>query len=174
MKYINFAKEEVNNEANLKISLETALESIVLLKNDNDSLPLKTKTIDLFGNGAKHTVKCGLGSGEVNDLFYVSIYDALKEAGYNILTLDWLNRYDIEYNLALKEYKKVVRNTIYHFDFINFMGERLNFIPGELIKDEDIKSDTCIYVISRFSGEGKDISKEEYSITKIEYENIKN
>ena len=172
MKYINFAKEEVNNEANLKISLETALESIVLLKNDNDSLPLKTKTIDLFGNGAKHTVKCGLGSGEVNDLFYVSIYDALKEAGYNILTLDWLNRYDIEYNLALKEYKKVVRNTIYHFDFINFMAKKIDFIPKTIVKEEDIKSDTCIYVISRLSGEGSDVAKIDYTISKVEYDNL--
>lgn len=177
MRYMNYAISEETKtpliEANEKISLKCALESIVLLKNENNTLPLTDLSIDLFGNGARHTIKGGLGSGEVNELINKSIYDAFLESDFKINSLNWLDNYDLLYNYELRKYKKRIHKLIYHFDFINFMGERLNFIPGELIKDEDIKSDTCIYVISRFSGEGKDITKEEYSITKIEYENIK-
>ncbi len=177
MKYINYAIRENRitplEEANKDISLRAAIDSIILLKNDNETLPLKDKSIDLFGNGAKYTIKGGLGSGEVNELENISIYDALRAQGFKVNSDSWLTRYDNLYKKEIKEYRKEIRKTLMHLDFINLMGKRINFIPGDLIADNDIFSNTCIYVISRFSGEGKDILKEEYSITDIELENIK-
>ncbi len=176
MRFINFAISDGNptplEQANENISLKCALDSIILLKNENNCLPLKNKEIDLFGNGARHTIKGGLGSGEVNELNVKSIYDAFIASEFKINSNDWLDHYDNLYNIELKKYRKAIHKSIYHFDFINFMGKRINFVPGRLIDNNDIKSDICIYIISRFSGEGKDILKEEYSITDIELKNI--
>lgn len=177
MRFINFALKDSSKtsilESNENVSLKCALESIILLKNDNNALPLKSKKIDLFGNGVRHTIKGGLGSGEVNELDVKSIYDAFKELGFEICSDSWLDRYDKLYNEELIRYKKSIHKAIYHFDFINFMGLRLNFISGDLLDDLDCDSLTCIYVISRFSGEGKDITKEEYSISSTELNNLK-
>ena len=88
MRFINFALKDSSKtsilESNENVSLKCALESIILLKNDNNALPLKSKKIDLFGNGVRHTIKGGLGSGEVNELDVKSIYDAFKELGFEI------------------------------------------------------------------------------------------
>ena len=177
MRFINFAVKDsmptAITKASEEVSLKCALDSIILLKNDNNILPLKNKKIDLFGNGARHTIKGGLGSGEVNEINVKSIYDAFKDLEFEICSNSWLDRYDKLYEEELLKYKKSIKKSIYHFDFINFMGLRLNFIPGDLLNDLDLNSDTCVYVISRFSGEGRDISKEEYTITDIELENLK-
>ena len=53
------SKEEVS------LSLEAALEGMVLLKNENDILPLppQTRTVALFGGaGAMHTATAGTGA----------------------------------------------------------------------------------------------------------------
>ena len=177
MRFMNFAVRENTltpiEDANIKTSLKCALDSIILLKNENNTLPLIDKTIDLFGNGVRHTIKGGLGSGEVNELNVSSIYDAFKEMDFKINSDVWLDKYDVLYQKELKKYKREIHKSIYKFDFINFMGKRINFIPGDLLNESDIKSDTCIYVISRFSGEGRDILKEEYQISNVEYNNLK-
>ncbi len=176
MRFINFAVRDPHltsiGEANSDVSFRCAMDSIVLLKNEFNTLPLIDKNIDLFGNGARHTIKSGLGSGEVNELNVKSIYEAFKELGFNIGSDSWLDRYDALYDAEVKKYRKTIHKAIYHLDFINFMGLRLNFIPGDIIDDLDVKSDTCVYVISRFSGEGSDIDKSEYSITDVELKNI--
>ena len=50
--------------------------------------------IALYGSGARHTVQGGTGSGEVNSRFSVTVEEGLREAGFQILTADWLDRYD--------------------------------------------------------------------------------
>ena len=68
---------------NLQIAYKAACESIVLLENDG-TLPLENKTVALFGNGAKRTVKGGTGSGEVNERHSVSILEGLENAGFTV------------------------------------------------------------------------------------------
>ena len=52
---------------NAKRSKDIAVQGMVLLEN-HGGLPLqnKNKKIALFGNGARHTIKGGTGSGDVN------------------------------------------------------------------------------------------------------------
>ena len=50
--------------------------------------------IALYGSGARHTVQGGTGSGEVNSRFSVTVEEGFREAGFQILTTDWLDRYD--------------------------------------------------------------------------------
>ena len=72
---------------------KNASEGMVLLKNENDLLPIKTKSIALFGAGSIDTVFCGSGSGYANAPYTVNCYEGLKNAGFNITSLDWIRRF---------------------------------------------------------------------------------
>ena len=89
----------------LKLVRELGGECPVLLENRR-VLPIRQPgRIALYGSGARHTVKGGSGSGEVNTRFEVNIYDGLKDAGFDITTDGWLDRYDEAYDTNLAEYK---------------------------------------------------------------------
>ena len=80
---------------NRHLSRQIATEGIVLLKNDG-TLPLNESCtkIALYGNGGRRTIYGGTGSGEVNSREQVSIEQGLLNAGVQITTNDWLNRYE--------------------------------------------------------------------------------
>ena len=152
---------------------ELAGECLVLLENDG-TLPIRNPgRIAIFGNGARHTVKGGGGSGEVNTRSNVSICDGLAEAGFEITSTGWLDRYDDIYNSTLNEYLTEVdrlakeRNTA----AINIMFEKAFVAPAmPQITEEDIAiagTDTAFFVISRDSSEGRDrtLTKGDYYLT---------
>ena len=113
MKYITGAlcnsELSTREEENRKIAYDAALESIVLLKNDNNILPLRPCRIALFGAGASLTIKGGTGSGEVNERYSVSILEGLREAGFDITTLDYLKEVEEEYEKNKLKYMQEFR-----------------------------------------------------------------
>ena len=74
----------------LDILDEISGECSLFLKRE-DFLPLNKdiKEIALFGNGVRHTVKGGTGSGNVDIHFFDTIYDVFKNAGIKITTDKW-------------------------------------------------------------------------------------
>ena len=74
-------------EAHAKIAREAAAEGMVLLKNENNTLPLKEKnTVAIFGKISYHLIEAGTGSGGVRSNKYaISVNEGLKEAGFSIL-----------------------------------------------------------------------------------------
>lgn len=75
----NFAS--VNFEKNNKLAVEAASESIVLLKNENNILPLNKnffKKIGIIGRFAKEPRIQGSGSSQVNPTLLNSPYDCIK------------------------------------------------------------------------------------------------
>ena len=75
--------------AHRKVAREAAAEGIVLLKNENQVLPLKEGcALAVYGAGAGRTIKGGTGSGDVNERENVSIWQGLKNAGYQITNED--------------------------------------------------------------------------------------
>lgn len=71
-----------------------APQSMVLLASDG-SFPLTHPgPVALFGAGARHTVKGGTGSGDVNSRRVVTIEEGLTRAGFTITTTGWLDAYD--------------------------------------------------------------------------------
>ncbi|WP_197068275.1 glycoside hydrolase family 3 C-terminal domain-containing protein [Candidatus Soleaferrea massiliensis] len=80
---------------NAALSMRAASEGMVLLENQNNALPLHTKKIALYGGGAQATVKGGTGSGDVNSRHVVTVREAMEEAGYDIVTRDWLDAWQV-------------------------------------------------------------------------------
>lgn len=67
-----------------ELARRLAAEGIVLLKNEG-LLPFEpSASIALLGSGADHTVKGGIGSGDVNNRENVSIYQGFKDAGISV------------------------------------------------------------------------------------------
>jgi beta-glucosidase len=66
-----------------QIARHAATQGMVLLKNDDDALPLPPSgTVALFGNAAYELIVGGTGSGDVNEAYAVSLDAGLTEAGY--------------------------------------------------------------------------------------------
>ena len=168
---------------NRELSRVAAREGFVLLKNDNNALPLKNKRIALYGMGARLTVKGGLGSGSVEERYSVNIEDGLKNAGFEITTGKWLDDYDSEYTSTYKEYHDMVEEKVK--DLVNPMeiipiahSYVYRYPSGRLVTKEDIEksnTDTVIYVLMRQAGESNDRKLEngDYYITDIERENLR-
>ena len=159
---------------------ELASECMVLLENDG-ALPIRNPgRIALYGNGARHTVKGGGGSGEVNTRNNVTICDGLEDAGFDIASKGWLDRYDDIYNSSLKAYmdnvesiakERGVPTTSVYFE----MAFEAPKMP--LITEEDYSEalcDTAVFVISRDSTEGRDRTptKGDYYLTDEENANL--
>lgn len=84
----------------LELAAETVSEGIVMLKNDNNALPLqKDEVISVFGRIQLHYYKSGTGSGGMVNVSKVTgITDGLIEAGVKLNTelLDIYRRWDDE------------------------------------------------------------------------------
>ena len=152
----------------------------VLLEN-RGALPIRQPgRIALYGNGARHTVRGGSGSGEVNTRFDINVYDGLKDAGFEITTDGWLSRYDESYDSNLADYKATVAaySEAQNIALANAYFEVARPLTAEpLITDQDFADsdcDTAIYVIARESGEGRDrvADKGDYYLSDEEEANI--
>ncbi len=175
-------EESELEKVNRAIAKEAALEGIVLLKNDNDVLPLKDKKIALYGNGAKMTIKGGSGSGDVRERYSVNIFDGLKNNDFEILSTKWINSFDDDYNEKKRKFTENIEENIKKFNvfqtmqmFIYIGEQHLEYPTATKIEKEDlVDCDTCVYVLSRQAGEGKDreLKKGDYYLTDIERYNI--
>lgn len=170
------SKRELKNR---EIAYNAALEGIVLLKNDNNALPVKKGNIALYGSGSKLTIKGGTGSGEVNERYSVNIYDGLVNRGFKITTESWINDLMKDYEAVLADYKERTKFNLFKMkDLINIMGTPISYPIGRPITDEDIEkseTDTAIYIVSRQAGEGLDkrISSGDFDLRDGEIEHIK-
>ncbi len=94
--------------ANRLLAYRAAAEGFVLLENDG-VLPLKGKRIALYGSGARKTVKGGTGSGAVRERYSVTIAQGLADAGFEITTTGWLDRFDQFYADAYEAYRQEIK-----------------------------------------------------------------
>lgn len=74
-------------KAHALVTREAAIEGMVLLKNQKNTLPLSTKStphVALFGRTSYDFIAGGSGSGNVNHAYVVSLLDGLKGAGFTM------------------------------------------------------------------------------------------
>ncbi|MBQ8639344.1 MAG: glycoside hydrolase family 3 C-terminal domain-containing protein [Lachnospiraceae bacterium] len=187
-KYITYAKTNDRilpyEEPHRKLARRAAGEGIVLLKND-DSLPIQPGKIALYGAGARHTIKGGTGSGEVNERYSISICEGLQNAGFEITTGRWLDDYDSLFHEELSKLEATIKSemkeALLHLNFSSYMSIFLRsflYPIGRPITEHDVsesQTDTCVYVIARQSGEGADrrLEKNEFHLTDLERQNLR-
>lgn len=145
-----------------KIAMEIESEGIVLLKNEDNVLPLNGKKLNVFGVGSVCPFFGGAGSGCITSENPVSFYDALDEKG-------------IEYNTELRalyedECGTEAIPTTSHPVVNNALGliltkSQLPEMPVSLLTDDILNnakafSDTALVMISRTSAEGTDLTED--------------
>ena len=142
-------------EAHAKIAYEAAVEGMVLLKNEDRTLPLsKESKIALFGTAQIETIKGGTGSGDTHPRYVISIVDGLIERGFQI---------DEELLNAYKDYIKTLRNKEEYKIKKGLFGQpimpklpEMDLLKGNLVEKSAERTDVGIIVLSRVSGEGSD------------------
>lgn len=147
------------------VAREAAAEGIVLLKNEDNVLPLKSgSAVAIYGAGAGRTIKGGTGSGDVNERENVTIWQGMKNAGYKITNEDWIRSYDKIYENARQDWKNDIiarsgGNGGDVMDFFTIYSTTPFIMPtGDPVKKpaDGEDADTAIYVFSRIAGEGAD------------------
>lgn len=162
------------------LSRKAAAEGFVLLKNDG-VLPLKNKRLALYGAGARMTVKGGTGSGQVRERYSVSIAEGLANAGLEITTAGWLDRFDKFYADTYETYRRTQEEKVAGVtEFYKILGmvEPFRHPSGIAVTAEDIREsdcDTAVYVLARQAGEGHDRRDEagDYRLDETEKENLR-
>ena len=158
-------------KAHAKVARAAAVEGMVLLKNENNTLPLnmeKEKNVALFGKISYHLIMFGTGSGEVRSYSNrVSINDGLRDAGFHVLKD--MEKYYKEYIEKIKRENLVPpyfdtpkhrkdngikgNQAPPHFKnrLVAFSKEKV--VSRKEIKDYESRSDLAIITLGRSAGE---------------------
>ncbi|WP_291100558.1 MULTISPECIES: glycoside hydrolase family 3 C-terminal domain-containing protein [unclassified Flavobacterium] len=155
--------------AHAAVSRQAATEGMVLLKNNNQTLPFAKTAhkIAAFGNTSYDLIAGGTGSGDVNKAYIISMAQGLKKADY---TLDKnLENLYLNYLVDYKAKQPKPKNA----------GAGRPQIPElELSKEQIIEqannADIAIITIGKNAGEGSDRNLENnYNLMPAEKELIK-
>ncbi len=162
-------------------AIEAAGEGMVLLKNDDNALPLEAGApIALYGTGSIFTVASGTGSGDVNERSTASVYEALAEVfdiantdSYIAPYQDSKAAFDAGELTESNEYVTLARAMF----ATTLKGNEIDLEENaSAMVDQGV--DTAIYTISRICGEGSDRSNVaqhdgDYYLSEMEEANIK-
>ncbi len=165
---VAFAADLISEETTAKsieIANQIESEGIVLLKNENSTLPLKNRKVNVFGAASCSIAFAGAaGSGAVRSSDAVGFYDALENAG-------------IEYNKELYNTYAFHAGTLFDLGLVSyvitvlkqFFGGGQSEMPISNISKKTMEnaveySDTAVIVIGRVGTEMKDLSVEQLNL----------
>ena len=168
----HFRQYKFSNKPNLKahaqVARKAAEESIVLLKNDNNTLPLKgNERVALYGLNSVDFWGVGTGSGYVNTEHVANIQEAMTAAGF---TLDEnLAEYYRLYNGTQTTTEKMEGKNI------DKRHREEPAITVQAIERQAAANDVAIIVLGRMAGEGADrVVPDDFELTAIEREMLQN
>ena len=172
----NPTERELKNRA---LARKAAAEGFVLLENDG-TLPLKDRKIALYGSGVRMTVKGGTGSGQVRERYSVNIAQGMENAGFEITSTAWLDRFDKFYADTYEAYRQEQEAKvagIREFGRILHIVSPFQHPTGIPVTEADVAAsdcDTAIYVLARQAGEGHDRQdvQGDYRLDDVERENL--
>jgi len=160
-------------KAHAEVTRQAATEGMVLLKNDNVTLPFAdtTKKIAAFGNTSYKIIVGGTGSGDVNEAYSVSLVDGLRNVGYSVNS-NLKNMYDA-YLAASEEGRPRGRGMFMMMGGSEPVGEL--GISTSLATSMANISDVALITIGRNSGEGRDRTNTEgdFQLSKAEKDMLK-
>jgi beta-glucosidase len=167
-----FAKYKYSNKPDLqthaKIAREAATEGMVLLKNQEQSLPLTAgKSIALFGNTAYDPIAGGTGSGDVNKAHNISLADGLAGSSFKV-EQSTMNAYT-QYIADAKAKRPKPRNMFMLPPPIPEMN-----ISNSNLDQAVAASDCAVICLGRNAGEGRDRAVDnDFNLSDIEKSLIK-
>ncbi len=153
---------EATREAGEVLAEQIVEEGTVLVKNDNETLPLdpQTKKVNVFGWSSTAWIATGSGSGNSTA--------NQKEIGTDFLSA--LEKAGIEYNTALTDMyenycsdrNQYAYNTLKGYDYESCLLIEPDLSQYPNVDDLKAYSDTAIVVLSRVSGESTDAPLVQY------------
>ena len=154
-------------KAHAAVAREAAGEAMVLLRNENGTLPLKgDEKVALYGISAIDFVAGGTGSGDVNKAYVVNMEDAMVNAGFT------LDKGLADYYKAFIAYDKA-QTALNGTTFSWFSRRKLAeiAIPATAIQNEAKANDVAVIVLGRNAGEGADRKQvDDFELTNVERE----
>ncbi len=163
-------------QKHIDLSRRAASEGMVLLKNNNATLPLKKGTkVALFGQASINYVKGGTGSGDVYCAYVRNVYDGFhsKETDGKVEIFAPLEDFYKEYVKTEGAKVEAIRSKM-TAEFLNYNPEEVHTrelmyqekerdiyiaepeVPAELFSAAAQFADTAIITFNRYSGEGYD------------------
>ncbi len=146
-------------KAHAELARKVAGESIVMLKNDGGTLPLKgNEKLAVYGIGSEDFVAVGIGSGHVVAKHVANLRESLTDAGFD------LNQELAGYYKACVELDHATKRVAGAMDWLMYeswgYGKKVSEpeVPLNQLPRQAAESDAAIIVISRDAGEGNDRS----------------
>ena len=155
-----------------ELSRRAATEGMVLLKNEDNALPLaKGEKVALFGKATIEYIKGGGGSGDVNCPYIHNIYDGFssKDVGIYMPLVDFYRDYVERESVNIPTQEQInatwdivnamefcTKRDDMTYDTFASMHVKEPAVPDELIESAAEFADTAIITLSRFSAEGVD------------------
>lgn len=158
-------------KAHAAITRQASAEGMVLLKNDNNTLPVRgLKTVALFGVNSYDFFSGGLGSGCVNVPYVVDMVQGLKNIG--VKTTPTLTDIYTKYiSYASAKFKADKNPEMWFYDQGQPKLDEID-ITDRLIAHEEPLADAAIITIARQAGEGMDRSVTEFNLSDKERDMI--
>ncbi len=149
--------EETSAEATALVET-IADEGIVLLKNENSTLPLESNTnLNVFGWASTNPCYGGTGSGSLSDQYpTVSLLEGLEDAGFNL-------------NTELSDFYTAYRSDrpevgMFSQDW-TLPEPTADSYTDEMLENAKAFSDTALFVVTRVGGEGADLPTDVSEVT---------
>ena len=167
----HFKKYNYSNKPDLQahanVTRQSATEGMVLLKNDNQTLPLNSniQKVALFGCTSYNFIAGGTGSGNVNRAYTVSLLDGLKNANFQVN--DELKNIYLKYIAEENERNKPKGDN----PLVKFLPTPL---PTEMALSADqlsnwaAQTDIALITLGRMSGEFVDRKVSDFNLSKEE------
>lgn len=149
-----YASAEDFAEASAELAREIQAEGMVLIKNEDQAMPLgENKRISLFSESSVDLIYGGTGSGAIDTRTVMNLKQAFESIGYTVNPTLW----DF-YSGNHEQYKRTIPSNLPNVDH----GYHVNECPvseyTQEVKDSYKQyNDAAIVVISRSGGEGLDL-----------------
>lgn len=145
----------MTRQEKLQFARQAAADGMVLLKNDNNALPISIdKKIALFGICSYRCFRLGWGSGDMMAQNISQINEGLKDAGYDLNS-------DIE-TICLNYVKELPDQRLMNRSWDEWTWHQDEILlDNSLIENASKCSDIAVITIGRNSGEAFDLKDEE-------------
>ena len=155
-------------KAHAQVARKAAEESIILLRNENNTLPLKgSEKVALYGLTSVDFVGIGTGSGEVHTEHIANMQEAMTAAGFT------LDESLVEYYRACFATQTATEKM--EGSDIDKRHRPEPTISAKAIERQAQHNDVAVVVIGRIAGEGADRAvKDDFELTSIERELLQN